>query len=202
MLRYAITDGANYGAGGDHRLDSLVLEAKRWAAAGIDFVQIREKHLGVGELVALTRRVMAAVRTSGAGKTRVLVNSRLDVAVAAGADGVHLTSAAGELMPRQVKSVFEGAGLRMPVVSTSCHTIAEALRARDAGADLILFGPVFEKRVGAEVVREGSGVEVLRDVCSAVRGTPVLALGGVTMELAGKCVEAGAAGVAGIRLFR
>jgi thiamine-phosphate pyrophosphorylase len=202
MLRYAITDGANYGGGNDYRLDSLVLEAERWAAQGIDFVQIREKNLGAGELVKLTRRVMAAVRASGAGKTRVLVNSRVDVAAAAGADGVHLTSAAGELTAGQVRAVFEGAGLGVPVVSASCHTISEAERARDEGVDLILYGPVFEKRVSNEILRGGEGLEALRRVCSAVPGVPVLALGGVTTELAAACVQAGAAGVAAIRLFR
>jgi thiamine-phosphate pyrophosphorylase len=201
MLRYAITDRAVYGGTNDYRLDSVVREAGRWAADGIDFVQIREKDLSAGELAGLTRRIMAAVGSAGSVKTRVLVNSRVDVAVAAGADGVHLTAAAEELTAAQVKRVFEAAGRGVPVVSASCHTIAEAERARDAGVDLILFGPVFEKRVDGQVVRDGEGLEVLRRVCSAVRGVKVLALGGVMMELAEECIEAGAAGVAGIRLF-
>ncbi len=201
MLRYAITDRAVYSGADDYRLDTVAREAGRWAADEIDFVQIREKDLNAGELVELTRRVVAAVGSVGAVKTRVLVNSRVDVAVAAGADGVHLTAAAGELTAAQVRRVFEMAGMGVPVVSASCHTIAEAERARDAGVDLILFGPVFEKRVDGQVVRDGEGLEILRRVCSAMSGVKVLALGGVTKELAEECFEAGAAGVAGIRLF-
>jgi thiamine-phosphate pyrophosphorylase len=201
MLRYAITDRAVYAGTENYRLDSVVREAERWAADGIDFVQIREKDLNAGELAELTRRIMAAVRVAGTVKTRVLVNSRADVSVAAGADGVHLTAATGELTPVQVRRVFEVAGMGVPVVSASCHSIAEAERARDAGVDLILFGPVFEKRVGRQVIRDGEGLEALRRVSSAVGGVKVLALGGVTMELAEECIEAGAAGVAGIRLF-
>jgi thiamine-phosphate pyrophosphorylase len=85
MLRYAITDRRSYG---DDSTDELLRDAARWAAAGIDFIQIREKHLAAGELAELTRRVLAAARGAG-GATRVLVNSRPDVAAATGADGVH-----------------------------------------------------------------------------------------------------------------
>ena len=194
MLRYAITDRSAYGGDEVYRRERVVLEARRWAAEGIDFVQIREKDLQAGELAELTRRVMAAVRGSS---TKVLVNSRMDVAVATGADGVHLTSAAGELTAAQVRRVFAGA-----VVGVSCHSVEEVERAREAGVDLIVFGPVFEKRVEGRVVLRGEGLEVLRRACVVAGGVPVLALGGVTMVVGGECVEAGAAGVAGIRLFR
>jgi thiamine-phosphate pyrophosphorylase len=75
-------------------------------------------------------------------------------------------------------------------------------RARDAGVDLIVFGPVFEKRVEGRVVVSGVGLEVLARASRAAGGIPVVALGGVTMEVTGDCLAAGAAGVAGIRLFR
>jgi thiamine-phosphate pyrophosphorylase len=198
MLRYAITDRAGYGGDEEYRRERVVLEARRWAAEGIEFVQIREKDLQPGELAELTRRVMAAVRAADSESgTKVLVNSRVDVALAAGADGVHLTSAVGELTAGQVRRVFKGA-----VVGVSCHSVEDVERARDAGVELIAFGPVFEKRVGGRSVQRGEGLEALRRACEVAGGVPVLALGGVTMEVARECMEAGAAGVAGIRLFR
>jgi thiamine-phosphate pyrophosphorylase len=190
MLRCAITSGDGWAA---------TSQARRWAAEGVEFVQLREKELGVGELVQLAAAMQAALREEG--KTKLLVNGRVDVAVAAGADGVHLTSKAGELTAEQVRRVFRAAGVGEPVVSVSCHSLEEVRRAVDGGVDLILFGPVFEKRVAGEVVVAGVGLEALRAACAAAGKTPVLALGGVTWESAELCVEAAAAGVAGIRLF-
>jgi thiamine-phosphate pyrophosphorylase len=88
------------------------------------------------------------------------------------------------------------------VVGVSCHSVEEVERAREAGVDLIVFGPVFEKRVEGHLVQRGEGLEALRRACEVAGGVPVLALGGVTMEVARECLETGAAGVAGIRLFR
>lgn len=190
MLRCAITSGDGWVA------TSL---ARRWAAEGVEFVQLREKQLDAGELVRLTAAMQAALREGG--KTKLLVNGRADVAVAAGADGVHLSSRAGELTAEQVRRVFRVAGAGEPVVSASCHSLEDVWRAVDGGVNLVLFGPVFEKRVTGEVVVAGVGLEVLREACAAARETPILALGGVTWESAELCVEAGAAGVAGIRLF-
>ena len=187
MLRCAITSGDGWTA---------TSQARRWAAEGVEFVQLREKQLGAGELV----RRAAAMRV-GLPATKLLVNGRADVAVAAGADGVHLTARTGELTAEQVRRVFRAAGVGEPVVSASCHSLAEVRQAVDGGVDLILFGPVFEKRIAGEVVVAGVGLEALREACAAAGETPVLALGGVTWESAQLCVEAGAAGVAGIRLF-
>ena len=170
-----------------------------WVREAVQFVQLREKQLAAGELVKLAVALRAALRESG--ETKLLVNGRADVAVAAGADGVHLTSRPGELTAEQVREVFRLAGAGEPVVSASCHTVDEVRRAIAGGVDLILFGPVFEKRVGGVVVSEGVGLEVLREACTAAAGTPVLALGGVTLPKVEGCIEAGAAGVAGIRLF-
>jgi thiamine-phosphate pyrophosphorylase len=190
MLRYAITNGDGWAA---------IERAHRWAHEGVQFVQLREKQLVAGELVKLATALRAALRE--AGETKLLVNGRVDVAVAAGADGVHLTSREGELTPEQVRQVFRAAGGGEPVVSVSCHTLDEVQRAVADGVDLILFGPVFEKRVAGVVVAEGVGLETLREACAAAAGTPVLALGGVTWANAELCVETGAAGVAAIRLF-
>jgi thiamine-phosphate pyrophosphorylase len=200
MLRYAITDRAAYGGSPAYRLDSVVRETARWAAEGIDFIQIREKDLEAGELAELTRRVLAA-RAEGS-NTRVLVNSRADIAVATGADGVHLTAAAGQLLPTQVRSIFAAAGRSNAVVSISCHTIEDVQRAVVLGVDAILFGPVFGKTVGSLQVLEGQGLESLREACEAAGSTAVYALGGVTEERAAECLVTGAAGIAGIRFFR
>jgi thiamine-phosphate pyrophosphorylase len=190
MLRCAITGGDGWAA---------MALARRWAAVGVEFVQLREKQLGAGELVRLAAAMRGELRAGG--RTKLLVNGRADVAVAAGADGVHLTAREGELTAEQVRRVFRAAGAGKPVVSVSCHAVEEVRRAVEGGVDLILFGPVFEKRVDGTVVVAGVGLEALREACAVAGGVPVLALGGVSGESAGLCVEAGAAGVAGIRLF-
>jgi thiamine-phosphate pyrophosphorylase len=201
VIRYAITGGAlgEESGGGDAeaREAELLRLAARWGADGVDFVQLREKSMEAGALVKLARKIVLAL---GPG-TKLLVNGRADVAVVARAAGVHLTAHPEELTPEQVRRVFALAGAGGPVVSVSCHAVAEVERARDGGADLILFGPVFEKRAGDEVVVRGVGVEELRRACAAAGAVKVLALGGVTGENARECLDAGAAGVAGIRLF-
>jgi thiamine-phosphate pyrophosphorylase len=90
----------------------------------------------------------------------------------------------------------------MPVVSKSCHSIEEVQRACADKIDLILFGPVFEKRVDGELAAEGVGLELLRKACEAAGDVPVLALGGVTAGNANLCLEEGAQGIASIRLFQ
>jgi thiamine-phosphate pyrophosphorylase len=187
VLRYAITGG-----------DYLAGDAERWAAGGVDFVQLRAKTMDAGELASLARQIL-----SGLGdKTRLLVNSRVDVAIATGAAGVHLTAHPDELTPDQVRRVFASSEAGIPVVSISCHTLVDVERARNAGADLILFAPVFEKRVAGDVIVEGVGIEMLRRACEVAGSVKVLALGGVTHENVRQCMDVGAAGVAGIRLFQ
>jgi thiamine-phosphate pyrophosphorylase len=171
----------------------------RWAQEGLEFVQVREKELATGELVKLVVAMRAALREKA--ETKLLVNGRPDVAVVAGADGVHLSLQEGELTVEQVRQVFATAGAGTPVIGVSCHTIDEVKRAVADGVDLILFGPVFEKRVKDEAVGEGVGLDVLQEACEAADGIPVLALGGVSWGSAELCIEAGASGVAGIRMF-
>jgi thiamine-phosphate pyrophosphorylase len=204
MLRYAITSGKDAGSDEAWITQERIAQARRWAAEGMDYVQLREKQLEAGELVRLAAAMQAIFREYGrehAGRTRLLVNGRADVAVAAGVDGVHLTAQPGDLTAEQVRRVFAAAGRAEPMVSASCHTIEEMRRAISGRVDLILFGPVFEKRIAGEVVVAGVGLEALRETCEVAGETPVLALGGVTGANTPLCVEAGAAGVAGIRLF-
>jgi thiamine-phosphate pyrophosphorylase len=201
MLRYAITDRTSFQGDAAAQQAALLRQAGQLALDGLDFLQLREKDLGAGSLAGLARQMTAVLRARTR-NTKLLINSRADIAVAIRADGVHLTSAPGSLTPAQIRELYAAAGLPAPVVSVSCHTLEEVARARDDAATLILFGPVFEKCVGEQVVTAGTGLELLRAACAAAAPIPVLALGGVTPENTAACVAAGAAGVAAIRLFQ
>ena len=164
------------------------------ARAGIDFIQLRERDLPARELEALGREALGRVRFPGS-RTRLLINSRVDVALASGAGGVHLRSR--DIAPPEVRSIWHQAnGPGEPIVAVSCHSEIEVLAAAKAGADYAVFGPVFEKTAATEVL----GLERLASACR--QGIPVLALGGVTVERASACIGAGAKGIAGIRLFQ
>jgi thiamine-phosphate pyrophosphorylase len=183
---------------GNSRTDpthALLESIRKAAAAGINWIQIREKELGTLALAELVRLAGAATRETGA---RILVNDRLDVALAAGAAGVHL----GE-MSLPVETVAEwrrSAGRLEFRIGVSCHSVEAAREADVAGADYIFFGPVFATPSKAEFGAP-QGVGRLHEVCRTVR-IPVLAIGGVTVENAHSCFAAGAAGVAAIRLFQ
>jgi thiamine-phosphate pyrophosphorylase len=221
MLRYAITDRARFAGDEPQRQAALLAQAARLAADGIDFLQLREKDLPAAALASLARRLLATLRAdSTRSEPKLLINSRADIAVAICADGVHLTSAPGSLTPLQVRALYAAASLPEPVVSLSCHTIAEVARAASASADerptLILFGHVFEKIVaeiaapevqasekstGNKTISAGAGLDLLRAACAAAAPVPVLALGGINRSNTDTCLDAGAAGVAAIRLF-
>ncbi len=205
MLRYAITDRTQFGPDETVRRAALVDSVRRWAAAGIDFIQLREKDLPAGNLVQLARDLLAAIRQTGS-TTKLLINSRADVAVAAGVYGVHLPSGDGQLTPAQVRVLFNSASpnsiASIPItISVSCHTLEEVALARARQADLILFGPVFDKVVQGRSVAPGIGLDLLRSAGVRAGDTPVLALGGITAENTAACLAAGAAGIAAIRLF-
>ena len=200
MLRYAITNRAQFPGDKDEQSAALLAQADRWAAEGVDVIQLREKDLAAAELVELGRKIVKEIVHRHA-VTRLLVNSRPDVAMAAGAHGVHLTASAGELTPAQVRRLFAAANLPGPVLSVSCHTLAEVIEARAHQVDGILFAPVFEKPLPGQTPLPGQGLDRLRQACAAAAPVPVYALGGVTLRNASCCLEAGAAGVAGIRLF-
>ena len=156
--------------------------------AELPLFQIREKSLPARVLYELAERAAEITRGS---KTRLLVNDRADIARAAGADGVHLT--AHSLPADVVRSTFGPEFL----IGVSTHSLEEARAARDGGADFVVFGPVFEKS-GVSVTE---GLDKLRDVTSELGDFPVLAIGGISLENAGACFEAGASGVAAIRLL-
>jgi thiamine-phosphate pyrophosphorylase len=170
------------------RLLALVRAA---ASARVSLIQLREKNLDARTLYELTAH---ASRITRATATRLLVNDRADIARAAGADGVHLTTRS--LDASVVRRAFGTDFL----VGVSTHALAEARAARDAGADFAVFGPVFDtpsKRPHGTPV----GVDALRAATSTLAPFPLLALGGVTRENAREVFRAGARGVAAIRLF-
>ena len=109
--------------------------------------------MNAAELIGLARTILAEIAAVPGAKTRLLINGRADVALAAGADGVHLTSHPDELTPEEVRRIFAHSTFREPVISVSCHRFDEVKQAHESGADLILFGPVFEKRVAKQHIR-------------------------------------------------
>ncbi len=200
MLRYAITSRALYPGDEFQQQAALLRQASRWAAEGIDFIQLREKDLPTGDLPALAREILKAIALANS-STKLLINSRPDIAIATNAHGVHFTAAPGELTPTQVRSLYVSANLPRPVITISCHTLEEVQRAREHNADAILFAPVFEKMIAGRIVTSGQGLDRLRAACLAASPIPVYALGGVTFKNAASCLNVGAAGIAGIRLF-
>jgi thiamine-phosphate pyrophosphorylase len=203
MLRCAITSRALYPGDETQQQAALLREASRWIADGIDLIQLREKDLPAARIAALARQILLAI-TATTSPTRLLINSRPDIAIATGAHGVHLTASPDELTPTQVRSLYALANQPAPIITVSCHTLEDVHRARIHHADAILFGPVFEKMIAGpddHSTIQGQGINRLRDACSAASPIPVYALGGVTLENAPSCLAAGAAGIAGIRLF-
>jgi thiamine-phosphate pyrophosphorylase len=176
------------------------------AHAGVDWIQIREKDLNgaaAAKLVRESLKRVAAERAREHGGTRIFINDRLDVAVAEGAGGVHLAenSVPVETARRLVESVRPGAGFAVDfLIGASTHSLERARECARSGADYVLFGPIFATPSKA-AFGAPQGLERLAEVCDEVK-IPVLAVGGITVENAGACLEAGAAGIAAIRLFQ
>jgi thiamine-phosphate pyrophosphorylase len=196
MQLYAITNSRQMGTSLRNRIETLRRLVAEWVNGGVEYVQIREKDLTTGELEVLASAVVQEVRGS---RTQLLINGRADIAFAVGADGVHLPSGL-QLSPTAIRSLFLMNGRFEPLISVSCHSLEEAKIAQEAGADMILFAPVFEKPI-SEGLLQGQGLGTLSVVCQAVSPLPVFALGGVNLENAAKCIEVGASGIAAIRLL-
>ncbi len=192
-ILYLITRGATDETTTAESVEFQQLLAQLSAAitAGIQLIQIREKRLTARVLFELTSRAVSITQGTA---TRVLVNDRADIAAGAGADGVHLTTQS--LEAAVVRQAF---GERL-LIGSSTHSVEEAQRARDAGADFIVFGPVFEspakKKYGPPV-----GLQALSGVARELAPFPVIALGGISIKNAAECLCAGASGIAGISLF-
>jgi thiamine-phosphate pyrophosphorylase len=203
-LLYYITDRTQFP--GDERTRRLALLAKIAEAthAGVDYIQLREKDLSVRELEILAREAAAAIRENipasnhQSPATRLVINSRTDIALAVAADGVHLRG--DDISPSEVRRIWGLCGAsalarERPVITVSCHTKADILRAESDGADFAVFAPIFEKKDAYP-----TGLNALREACQAK--IPIFALGRVTIENAAACMDVGAAGIAAIRLFQ
>jgi len=206
-LLYYITDRTAFAA--DEATRRLLEKIAEAARAGVDYIQLREKDLPTRELESLARdaaRVIAQLRTETRElRTALLINSRTDVALATGADGLHLRS--DDISPQEVRAIWNKCGactpgrespLRASLIGVSCHTPEEVRQAEKNGASFAVFAPVFEKKDTPST--RPAGLAALKQACEAK--IPVLALGGITLANAHSCLEAGAAGIAAIRLFQ
>jgi thiamine-phosphate pyrophosphorylase len=192
LLLYYITDRTQFPGDEAFRRRAVLDKIAEAARCGVDFIQLRERDLSARELETLALDAVRRMRENPS-HTRLLVNSRTDVAIACGADGVHLRSA--DVLPGEVRAGWRKSLSAGPVISVSCHSADEVARTAAEAADLAVFAPVFEKQGSS-----AAGLDALRVACEC--RIKVLALGGVTLENARECVAAGAAGVAGIRLFQ
>jgi thiamine-phosphate pyrophosphorylase len=190
-----VTDRRSLPGAPDQTGKVLLQKIERASKAGVDWIQIREKDLCGRELVKFAEQ---AVLRAGGGSS-VLVNDRVDVACAAGAAGVHLGE--NSLPPSEVRKLANRGGARANfLVGVSAHSLEGAMESEHAGADYVIFGPVYTTPSKASF-GEPQGVRRLKEICKYLT-IPVLAIGGITQENAAECVVAGAAGIAAIRLFQ
>jgi thiamine-phosphate pyrophosphorylase len=200
VLLYYITDRSAFPGDETTRRRHLLDKIAEAASQHVDYIQLREKNLQARDLEQLANEAMQIVKEL---RTALLLNSRTDIALSTGAHGVHLP--ANDISPKEVRTVWEKAcgsarlarelSPKDPMISVSCHSPKEVQQAEKNQATLALFAPVFEKKDASP-----AGLEALRQACQAK--IPVLALGGVTLQNAHSCIEAGAAGIAAIRLFQ
>ncbi len=204
MLLYYITDRKGFSGTEAEQRRAVLQRIAEAARAGVDYIQLREKDLTARELEQLAQQALRAVRGNSE-HTKLLINGRSDVALACGAEGVHLPS--DDLAASEVRALWMKCSDRPPIIGVSAHSVADVRLAESNGASLAVLAPIFEK---AGTAAEALGLEVLREACSGLSATDerdgehfsVLALGGVNLDNAGACLAVGASGVAGIRLFQ
>jgi len=173
----------------------LLDKIEQAARAGVDWIQLREKDLSGRELGELTEGAVHRIGTV----CRLLVNDRLDIALVDGAAGVHL----GESSLPLVEAKRLANKRRMSgnfVVGASVHSLQAAQQAERDGADYLIFGPVFATPSKASFGAP-QGLTKLRENCKTIK-IPVIAIGGITADNFGECLQAGASGIAAIRLFQ
>jgi thiamine-phosphate pyrophosphorylase len=190
---YLITSGATtpHSVPASKDFQQVLALVSAAVAERVPLVQLREKNLSALSLFQLATQAAELTRGS---HTRLLVNDRPDIAIAARADGVHLTTRS--LSARIVRSAF---GRRL-LIGVSTHTLIEARAARDDGADFAVFGPVFETS-SKLAFGPPRGLDELAATARSLKPFPLLALGGITHTNAASALQAGASGIAGISIF-
>jgi len=194
-ILYYITDRKAFPGDERARRAHLLNKIAEAATAGVHYIQIREKDLTPRELESLARDAAAILKLHSPATT-LLINSRSDIALSANTAGVHLPS--NDISSADVRAIFSNASGRQPIISVSCHSPQEVAQAANNGADLALFAPVFEKKDAPRLTTHG--LAALQQ--SSGEKIPVLALGGITLHNAAACLQAGASGIAAIRLFQ
>jgi thiamine-phosphate pyrophosphorylase len=195
VLLYYITDRAGFEGNESERGAALLRCIAEAARAGVDFIQLHEKDLNPADLELLAREALRVLRDNSA-TTKLLINTHADVALEVGADGVHLP--AGSPLASEVRKSWMLRSNVVPLIGVSAHNAADVQEAAAQGASFAVLAPIFEKVAAGST---GIGLDVLREACGGSR-IPVLALGGVNLANARACLDAGAAGMAGIRLFQ
>jgi thiamine-phosphate pyrophosphorylase len=200
-----VTDRKGCASADNDQREALLKRIAAAAAAGVDWIQIREKDLSAKELSSLTRGAVAQtkqINERSRRASRILVNERLDVAYSERAGGVHLGehSLAVDDVCKWLAAKPDLTESDKFLVGVSCHSVQSAARAERGGADYIFFGPVFATPSKA-TFGAPQGLQRLGEACRSVR-IPVLAIGGITLDNASDCLAAGAAGIAAIRLFQ
>jgi thiamine-phosphate pyrophosphorylase len=180
VIRCLITDGT-YANDPSRWIDKI----RRALAEGIELIQIRERDLPPRDLAGVAKLVMELPERA---RTKILINDRADIAIASGADGVHLRDGSPE--PR----IFRSLGL---LVTAACHGPEKA--AEVEGADYAILAPIFVP-LSKAAATPPLGTDAIKEFARRSR-VPVLALGGITKENAPDCIRAGAAGIAGVTYF-
>jgi thiamine-phosphate pyrophosphorylase len=205
---YYITDRTVFPGDEATRRRHLLGKITEAARAGVEYIQLREKDLSTQDFETLAREAVDILREIQSEtrnqklETRLLVNSRTDVALAVEADGVHLRG--DDISPREVvaiQSIARGnlqQGTRNLLTAVSCHSVEDVSRAEHEGATFAVLAPIFGKLVTGPV--PALGLEALKIACQGK--LPVFALGGVSLENTRACIDAGATGIAAIRLFQ
>jgi len=195
VLLYYITDRKGFPGSESEQRAALLRRIADAARVGVDYIQLREKDLATDELQRLAREAVIAVRENST-TTKLLINSRADIAIEVGADGVHL--AAGSPPASEVRASWLNSSDREPLIGVSAHSVEDVLQAQTQGANFAVLAPIFEK---VATGTKGIGLDVLREACLRSHAA-VFALGGVSLSNAPACLDVGATGLAGIRLFQ
>jgi thiamine-phosphate pyrophosphorylase len=195
MLLYYITDRKAFAGTDAQQRIALLRRIADAAQAGVNYIQLREKDLDSTDLELLAREALHVIRESNAA-TKLLINSAVEVALSVGADGVHLPS--NSLPVPKIRDQWLRQTQQVPIIGVSSHSLRDIAQADAGGASFAVLAPIFEKvATGAS----GIGLDILAEACASSR-IPVFALGGVKLGNARACLEAGASGIAGIRLFQ